>query len=118
MRKTIILDDLTGKEADDASATEILFGNESYTLHLAPLSVEALISLFRDHDRSAMQRIFAPAPTTKPRKHPAGKSTDYSRAREWCQTNNVPVSDRGKLKEALMDAWRKGDVLEARRVAA
>lgn len=117
MRETIIRDDLTGQQADDTTATEIMFGDDTFTLDLTPASVETLMAWFRDHDRSAMQRVFAPADSKKTRKH-VGKSTDYSKAREWCQSNGIHVSDRGKLKTALMDAWRSGNVSEARRVAA
>ena len=109
----MLVDDIDGTEADQT----IRFGIDGiqYEIDLSKTNAEKMRGVLARYVEAGAKagRVGAPAPRTTPprRRGPAGRTTatadaDQNRAiREWAQNKGIAVSDRGRIKQELIDRY-------------
>lgn len=109
---TLLVDDID-QSTEDVETVEFSIDGTQYTIDLGPENAEALreaLSTYIDH----AQRVGGPARAARKRKVAAAPAVeapartgkeDLSGIREWARENGYGVSDRGRISQAIKDAY-------------
>lgn len=100
--RTILVDDLTGKDADES----VVFGirGKNYKIDLSRDNVTKLIKALEPFIEKA--RPIPPATANGHDRRTARQERD--RIRMWAQENGMDVSDKGRIPAQVVAAFRVG----------
>lgn len=96
---TVLTDDISGKEGDVETIPFALDG-VSYEIDLGPTNAKAFRKALGAYCDKA-RRVKA-VQTSRSR---SGRRTDLAEIRAWANENNMPVSDRGRVPQSIIDAY-------------
>jgi hypothetical protein len=106
-RRTVLVDDYTGKELpENTTALRLSLGRKAWNLYLGDKSLEALYGALEPFTKDAESATGAVAQ--------GSQKADKERTRairEWAQANNVkqpngkPLGDRGRIPQEVVDAY-------------
>lgn len=117
--RSIVTDDLTGRESDGTAEIKVTYAGKPYVLDLTADSNAAMLALFAERDVTALTAILAPAaPAPATRKARAGSAPtgDHAAARDWArntpagqawvkaQPDGFKLGEKGRAPAALREA--------------
>lgn len=99
-------DDLTGKVVgeDEYQTVEFTYHGDHYAIDLGAESankLDAALAPYIEKARKAYGRYHA-----RPKKG-SGKPGNLASIRSWAKENGHPVSDRGRIPQSVVDAYRE-----------
>ncbi|WP_336633645.1 MULTISPECIES: histone-like nucleoid-structuring protein Lsr2 [unclassified Microbacterium] len=100
----IVTDDLTGEEIPDTDAVTIQFsyGGQAYEIDLSKNNAKKLDDFMADYiDKARRVRSSSAAPVRRT----ATKRQDLNAVRKWAKANGHSVSERGRVAQAVLDAY-------------
>jgi hypothetical protein len=103
---THLVDDLTGDTIEDGKGRTVTFGFDGahYEIDLTDDNIDALREAFSDYIATARKvngRSGRPAGSAPKR----GNSEGLAKIREWANANGHEVSSRGRISQAVRDAY-------------
>jgi hypothetical protein len=104
---THLVDDLNGETIDDGKGQTVSFsfdGNQ-YEIDLTDDNVDALRDAFSDYIAAARKISARQARTSGGSMAKRGNSEELSKIREWANANGHEVSNRGRISQAVRDAY-------------
>jgi len=104
---THLVDDLTGDIIEDGKGRTVTFGFDGahYEIDLTDDNVDALRVAFSDYIAAARKitgRSGRPTTGSAPKR---GNSEELAKIREWANANGHEVSSRGRISQAVRDAY-------------
>ena len=120
--RSIITDDITGRESADTAGHKVTWGGKVYALDLTDESAAALKALFAGRDVTALTALLAPAApapatrSTRARSASATGTGDHAAARAWArdtpaghawvkaQPDGFKLGEKGRAPAALREA--------------
>jgi hypothetical protein len=111
MAKTLITtDDLDGSA--DAETIRFSYNGASYTIDLSKKNRTAFEKAIKPYIDVAEKASGRRAPAAGRRARAGGRrrrssAIDLSVVRAWARENGMPVSDRGRIAQATIDAYRE-----------
>ncbi len=104
---THLVDDLTGDTIDDGTGRTITFSfdGNNYEIDLTDDNADALREAFSDYIAAARKvtgRSSRAASGSSPKR---GNSEELAKIREWANANGHEVSSRGRISQAVRDAY-------------
>ncbi|MBT2504143.1 Lsr2 family protein [Curtobacterium sp. ISL-83] len=104
---THFVDDLTGDTIEDGKGRTVTFGFDgtSYEIDLTNDNAEQLREAFADYIAAARKvgsRTGRSASGSTPKR---GNSEELGKVREWAAANGHDVSSRGRISQAVRDAY-------------
>jgi len=108
---TQLIDDLDGALLEDGEGQRIAFsvGGRSYEIDLSSSNADALRCALAPYIDAA--RAVRAAGVDGVRRTPQRRSDlDLRAVREWARVNGHTVSDRGRMAEAVIDAYRAAQI--------
>lgn len=103
-----IVDDLDGAHLDQDDAEQVSFAIDgvSYVIDLSTSNAENLRDTLRRYTEAARRADTAARATTgNTRKEAGTKRSDLDQVRAWANANDRPVSTRGRIPAAILDAY-------------
>lgn len=104
-----IVDDLDGTQLDQNDAEQVSFAIDgvSYVIDLSTHNAENLRDTLRRYTDVARRADSAAARATSnsTRKEPSAKRSDLDQIRAWANANDRPVSSRGRIPAAVLEAY-------------
>ena len=103
-----IVDDLDGTQLDQNDAEQVSFAIDgvSYVIDLSSGNAETLRDTLRRYTDAARRADTAARVTaSSSRKESGTKRTDLDQVRSWANANDRPVSTRGRIPAAILDAY-------------
>ncbi|MFW8744713.1 histone-like nucleoid-structuring protein Lsr2 [Mesorhizobium japonicum] len=97
---TLIVDDLTGEEAENARTVGFAIDGVSYEIDLSPENAEKLSEAFAPYV-SAGRRVGGRTRTSR-----SATSSDTSRIREWAIAQGIEVPSRGRIPQPIVDQYQ------------
>lgn len=104
---THLVDDLTGDTIEDGKGRTMSFSFDGphYEIDLTDDNADALREAFSDYVAAA-RKIAGRAGRTGSGSTPKrGNSEELAKIREWANTNGHEVSSRGRISQAVRDAY-------------
>jgi hypothetical protein len=103
---THLVDDLTGDTIEDGKGRTVTFSFDGshYEIDLTDDNADALREAFSDYVAAARKvsgRSGRPAGSAPKR----GNSEELTKIREWANANGHEVSSRGRIRQAVRDAY-------------
>lgn len=103
---TTLIDDLTGDTIEEGAGKTVQFGFDgvAYEIDLTDANAEQLRELFSDYVAAA-RKVGGRAART--RNSSAGRSDaeELMKIREWAAANGYEVAARGRISQAVRDAY-------------
>ncbi|MBF4581458.1 Lsr2 protein [Curtobacterium sp. PhB137] len=104
---THLVDDLTGDTIEDGKGRTITFGFDGayYEIDLTDDNADTLREAFSDYIAAARKvtgRAGRPSAGSAPKR---GNSEELAKIREWANANGHEVSSRGRISQAVRDAY-------------
>src|SRR5215207_420916 len=96
---TIVVDDLTGEEAQDARTIPFAVDGVSYEIDLTSKNAEKLMSAFEPYI-SAGRKVGGRARSTR-----SGGRSDAARIREWAISQGLDVPSRGRIPRSIAEQY-------------
>jgi hypothetical protein len=103
-----IVDDLDGTQLnqDDAEQVSFAIDGVSYVIDLSTSNAETLRESLRRYTDAARRADTAARATGRSsRKESSTKRTDLDQVRAWANANDRPVSTRGRISAAVLEAY-------------
>ncbi|MBT1547047.1 histone-like nucleoid-structuring protein Lsr2 [Curtobacterium aurantiacum] len=102
---THLVDDLTGDTIEDGHGRTVTFGFDGayYEIDLTDDNVDALREAFSDYVAAARKVTDRPSRAGSAPKR--GNSEELAKIREWANVNGHEVSSRGRISQAVRDAY-------------
>ncbi|WFR68012.1 Lsr2 family protein [Curtobacterium flaccumfaciens] len=103
---THLVDDLTGDTIEDGAGKTVQFSFDGshYEIDLSDDNAEQLREVFSDYvaaARKVSSRAGRGSSSSKPRSNP----DELTKIREWAAANGYEVSSRGRISQAVRDAY-------------
>lgn len=104
--RTILIDDITGKEIEDGSGESIEFSvnGTSYTIDLDSKGAAKFHSTLQFYVEHATR--LGRAPRGGKRMTKRSVDADPAAVRAWAESNGFEVSPRGRIKAEILEAYR------------
>jgi hypothetical protein len=104
---THLVDDLTGDTIEDGKGRTVIFGFDgaNYEIDLTDTNVDALREAFSDYVAAARKVSGRSGRTTAGAAPKRGNSEELAKIREWANANGHEVSSRGRISQAVRDAY-------------
>jgi hypothetical protein len=104
---THLVDDLTGDIIEDGKGCTVTFGFDGahYEIDLTDDNVDALREAFSDYVAAARKVTGRSGRTTAGSAPKRGNSEELAKIREWANANGHEVSSRGRISQAVRDAY-------------
>lgn len=102
---TTLIDDLDGTPLDEGEGQTVRFALDGteYEIDLSRSNAEAMRDALKPYIGAARK---AGRGTALPVRAPRSGKEDLAAARAWLRANGHPVSDRGRIPNALMELYR------------
>lgn len=103
---THLVDDLTGDTIDDGKGRTVIFGFDGthYEIDLTDDNADALREAFSDYVAAA-RKVSGRSRTSSGGSPKRGNSEELAKVREWANANGHEVSSRGRISQAVRDAY-------------
>ena len=98
---TLIVDDLTGEEAPDASTVSFAHDGVSYEIDLTPANAEKLSDALAPFI-AAGRRVGGRARAARS----SGSGSDAAKVREWAFGQGLEVPARGRIPSAIVEQYQ------------
>jgi hypothetical protein len=104
---THLVDDLTGDTIDDGKGQTVTFGFDgtNYEIDLIDDNAEALREAFSDYVAAARKVSGRSGRTSGGSTPKRGNAEELGKIREWATANGHEVSSRGRISQAVRDAY-------------
>jgi hypothetical protein len=104
---THLVDDLTGDTIDDGKGQTVTFGfdGSAYEIDLTDDNAEALREAFSDYIAAARKVSGRSGRTSGGSAPKRGNAEELGKIREWAAANGHGVSSRGRISQAVRDAY-------------
>jgi hypothetical protein len=104
---THLVDDLTGDTIEDGTGRTVTFGFDGahYEIDLTDDNADALREAFSDYVAAARKVNGRSGRTTASSAPKRGNSEELAKIREWAKANGHEVSSRGRISQAVRDAY-------------
>ncbi|WP_263090278.1 histone-like nucleoid-structuring protein Lsr2 [Curtobacterium sp. RIT-PI-V] len=104
---TTLVDDLTGDTIEDGEGRTVTFGFDGthYEIDLGDENADALREAFSDYVASARKVSGRSSRSTSGSTPKRGNSEELAKIREWANANGHEVSSRGRISQAVRDAY-------------
>jgi hypothetical protein len=104
---THLVDDLTGDTIDDGKGQTVTFGFDgtAYEIDLTDDNAEALREAFSDYVAAARKVSGRSGRTSGGSAPKRGNAEELGKIREWAAANGHEVSSRGRISQAVRDAY-------------
>jgi hypothetical protein len=104
---THLVDDLTGDTIDDGKGRTVTFGFDgfAYEIDLTDDNAEALREAFSDYVAAARKVNGRSGRTSGGGALKRGNAEELGKIREWAAANGHEVSSRGRISQAVRDAY-------------
>jgi len=112
-QRTIVtmVDDLTGDEATETRS--VIYEGKTFSVDLTEEHAKEFDAFVGKYAEAGRRSV----PIGRPeRVHTPQARRDLSAIREWLRAAGHDVSDRGRISEELMQAWRDGRAAESRQI--
>ncbi len=101
---TVLIDDLTGENADET--VEFGIDGKLYEIELTADNASRLRELLAGYVKVA-RRAERPASTGRKTASPKASRSDLAEIREWARSKGYEVSDRGRIRADIVEAYDK-----------
>ncbi|WP_420367000.1 histone-like nucleoid-structuring protein Lsr2 [Curtobacterium sp. L1-20] len=103
---THLVDDLTGDTIDDGKGRTVTFGFDGahYEIDLTDDNADALREAFSDYVAAA-RKVSGRSGRASAGSPKRGNSEELAKIREWANANGHEVSSRGRISQAVRDAY-------------
>jgi len=104
---THLVDDLTGDTIDDGKGQTVTFGfdGSAYEIDLTDDNADALREAFSDYIAAARKVNGRSGRTSGGSAPKRGNAEELGKIREWAAANGHDVSSRGRISQAVRDAY-------------
>lgn len=104
---THLVDDLTGDTIEAGKGRAVTFGfdGSNYEIDLTDDNADALREAFSDYVASARKVSGRSGRATGGTSPKRGNSEELAKIREWANANGHEVSSRGRISQAIRDAY-------------
>jgi len=104
---THLVDDLTGDTIDDGKGQTVSFGfdGSAYEIDLTDDNAEALREAFSDYIAAARKVNGRSGRANGGSAPKRGNAEELGKIREWAAANGHEVSSRGRISQAVRDAY-------------
>ena len=104
---THLVDDLTGDTIEDGKGRTVTFGFDGahYEIDLTDDNVDALREALSDYIAAARKVTGRSGRTSTGTAPKRGNSEELAKIREWAAANGHEVSSRGRISQAVRDAY-------------
>jgi hypothetical protein len=108
---THLVDDLTGDTIEDGKGRTVTFGfgfgfdGANYEIDLTDTNVDALREAFSDYVAAARKVSGRSGRTSGGSAPKRGNSEELAKIRDWANANGHEVSSRGRISQAVRDAY-------------
>lgn len=104
---THLVDDLTGDTIEDGKGRTITFGFDGahYEIDLTDDNVDTFREAFSDYVAAARKITGRSGRTAAGSAPKRGNSEELAKIREWANANGHEVSSRGRISQAVRDAY-------------
>jgi len=104
---THLVDDLTGDTIEDGKGRTITFGFDGthYEIDLSDHNADALRDALSDYVAAARKVSGRSGRTSSGSAPKRGNSEELAKIREWAAANGHDVSSRGRISQAVRDAY-------------
>lgn len=104
---THLVDDLTGDTIEDSHGRTITFSFDGahYEIDLTDDNVDAFREAFSDYIAAARKVTGRSGRTSSGSAPKRGNSGELAKIREWAAANGHDVSSRGRISQAVRDAY-------------
>jgi hypothetical protein len=104
---THLVDDLTGDTIDDGKGQTVTFGFDgtAYEIDLTDDNAEALREAFSDYVAAARKVSGRSGRTSGGSASKRRNAEELGKIREWAAANGHDVSSRGRIRQAVRDAY-------------
>ncbi|MEG8037706.1 Lsr2 family protein [Sphingomonas sp. LR61] len=104
---THLVDDLTGDTVEDGKGRTITFGFDGahYEIDLSDNNADALREALSDYIAAARKVTGRAGRTTAGSAPKRRNSEELAKIREWANANGHDVSSRGRISQAVRDAY-------------
>ncbi|MCU0116571.1 histone-like nucleoid-structuring protein Lsr2 [Curtobacterium poinsettiae] len=104
---THLVDDLTGDTIEDGKGRTITFGFDGayYEIDLTDDNADALRAAFSEYIAAARKVTSRAGRTSVGSAPKRGNSEELAKIREWANANGHEVSSRGRISQAVRDAY-------------
>jgi hypothetical protein len=104
---THLVDDLTGDTIEDGKGRTVTFGfdGSNYEIDLTDDNADALREAFSDYIAAARKVTSRAGRTSAGSAPKRGNSEELAKIREWANANGHEVSSRGRISQAVRDAY-------------
>ncbi|MFG3257568.1 Lsr2 family protein [Streptomyces sp. NPDC048172] len=103
---TIVTDDLTGEESEDAQTHSLVVDGVPYEIDLSPDSYDKLMEALNPFLNAGRRQKRSRGAAQAPRKS-QGSSEDTARIRTWAKEHGYEVNDRGRVPANIREAYEK-----------
>ena len=101
---TVLIDDLTGENADET--VEFGIDGKLYEIELTADNASRLRELLAGYVKVA-RRAESPVSTGRKRTGQKASRTDLAEIRDWARGQGYEVSDRGRIRADIVEAYDK-----------
>jgi hypothetical protein len=104
---THLVDDLTGDTIEDGKGHTVTFGFDggNYEIDLSDDNADALREAFSDYIAAARKVNGRSGRTSGSSAPKRGNAAELGKIREWAAANGHEVSSRGRISQAVRDAY-------------
>ena len=104
---THLVDDITGDTIEDGNGRTVSFSFDGshYEIDLTDDNVDALRETFSDYIAAARKANGRSVRTTAGSAPKRGNSEELAKIRDWANANGHEVSSRGRISQAVRDAY-------------
>jgi len=104
---THLVDDLTGDTIDDGKGQTVTFGfdGSAYEIDMTDDNAKALREAFSDYIAAARKVSGRSGRTSGGSAPKRGNAEELGKIREWAAANGHEVSSRGRISQAVRDAY-------------
>ncbi|MBA0052237.1 Lsr2 family protein [Streptomyces sp. AJS327] len=106
---TIVTDDLTGEESEDAKTVPFSVDGIEYEIDLSPESKDSLLEALGPFIQAGRRVRKSRGAVGSPRKSAGRPQTnpDTAKIREWAKEQGYEVNERGRIPAGIQDAYAK-----------
>ena len=102
-----LVDDLDGTALEPGEGETVLFSldGKAYEIDLTESNAQALRDAFAPYIKAGRRAGSSSAPTGRSSRRRSGSGVDLGAVREWARQNGHTVSERGRVPQAVLDAY-------------
>jgi nucleoid-associated protein Lsr2 len=106
--KVIKVDDLDGAEGTDVEERTFDYAGKTYAIDLSEDNHKKLVECLDELAKAnaAVERYLDKATVQRGKRSQAKSSVDLAAVRAWAKENDIEVSERGRIPQAVIDQFQ------------